>query len=128
MRIRPFFWLMLVSICTGILLFAATISMHRSVPMQVHIDQIAITGAQTTVVRLHLSDSEGLPIDQARIIPSVSMLTMPMGAQQIRVQALNQGIYLAQIRFSMAGTWKIDLLAHADGFAAIQQSVQVTLH
>lgn len=95
--------------------------------MQAHIDQISITAAQMTEVRLHLSDSEGLPIDQARVIPSVSMLTMPMGTQRIRVQALGQGIYLAQIRFSMTGLWTIDLIAHADGFEAIQQSVQLTI-
>ncbi|MGH2508243.1 MAG: hypothetical protein ACRDHZ_12690, partial [Ktedonobacteraceae bacterium] len=101
MRIRPFFWIILVSICVSVLIFAATISIQRSVPMQVHIDQISITAAQTTVVRLHLSDSEGLPIDQARIIPHVSMLTMLMSTPHIRVHALGQGIYLAQISFPM---------------------------
>lgn len=127
MRIRPFFWIILVSMCVSVLIFATIISLQRSAPMQAHIDQISITTSQTTVVRLHLSDSEGLPIDQASITSHVSMLTMPMGAQQIRVQALGQGTYLAQISFSMRGIWQIDLIAHADGFEAIQQSVQLTV-
>jgi nitrogen fixation protein FixH len=127
MRIRPFFWLILVSICISVLIFAATISIQRSVPMRASIDQISITAAQTTVVRLHLSDSEGLPIDQARIVSHVSMLTMQMSTQQIRVQALGQGTYLAQINFSMTGIWKVELIVHADGFDAIQQSVQLTV-
>lgn len=127
MRIRPFFWLILVSMCIGVLVFAATISLQRSVPMQASIDQISITAAQTTIVHLHLSDSEGLPIDQAKIVSHASMLTMRMSTPKIRVQALGQGSYLAQISFSMRGIWQIDLIAHADGFDAIQQSVQLTV-
>src|SRR5260370_10585735 len=127
MRVRPFFWIFLVAVCSSVLIFAVTISVYRSVPMQAHIDQISTSVVQTTEVRLRLTDSEGLPIDQARIIPQVSMLAMPMDAQQVHVQALGQGIYLAQISFSMAGSWQIDLIAQADGFDAAHQSIQLNV-
>ncbi len=125
MRVRPFFWIFLATVCAGVLIFAATISVYKSIPMQAHIDQVSTVAANSTIVRLHLTDPEGMPIDQANIIPQASMLDMHMASQRTSVQSLGQGIYLAQISFSMAGAWKIDITARADGFDPIQQSILV---
>ena len=127
MRVRPFFWILLASVCTSILIFATTISVYETVPMRAHIDQVSTVATELTSVRLSLTDSEGAPIDQAKVIPYASMQAMEMGPQQTRVEWLGNGHYLAQIHFSMAGSWKIDIVAHADGFEAIQQSIELTV-
>jgi nitrogen fixation protein FixH len=127
MRIRPFFWIMLAIICAGILIFAATISVHKSVPLQAHIEQISTSTASSAQVRLRLTDSEGMPVDQARVTPQVSMLNMVMAPSPTRVQPLGQGLYLANINFSMTGFWKIDIVARADGFAPLDQSITLNV-
>lgn len=63
--------------------------------------------------------------DQAIITSHASMSAMPMGIQKISIQSLGQGEYLAQFRFSMEGSWKIDLLEQIDGFDPLQQSLLV---
>jgi len=55
------------------------------------------------------------------------MPAMQMAPQRIKVQSLGQGVYLTRITFSMAGAWKIDIIAHADGFDAVQQSLLITV-
>lgn len=125
MRVRPFFWVLLTIVCVGILAFAATVSVHNAVPMQARIDQVAEVAHASTFVRLYLSDPEGMPIDQASVVPQVSMPAMPMGPQRTSVQALGQGIYLARISFSMSGLWNIDIIVHADGFAPAHRSLQL---
>ena len=127
MRVRPFFWALLATACAGVLIFAAAISVYNALPMHAHIDQISSITPTSTFVRLRLADSEGMPIDQASITPLASMLAMPMGPQRISVQSLGQGVYLARFSFSMTGLWKIDIIAHADGFAPIRQSLQLTV-
>jgi hypothetical protein len=48
-----------------------------------------------------------------------------MGPQRIKIKALGQGTYLTLIHFSMAGLWKIEITAHADGFNTVQQALQL---
>lgn len=125
MRVRPFFWVFLATVCASVVLFAALISISKPTPMRAHIDQISTTTTQATSLRLLLTDSEGIPIDQAAVSPHAYMLTMHMEPQQVSVKPLGKGVYLAQIRFSMPGTWNIDIAARADGFNAVQQSIQL---
>lgn len=127
MRVRPFFWIMLVAVCTGILIFAADISVEKSVPLLAHIEQISTVTASSAQVRLRLTDSEGLPVDQASVTPRASMLDMAMAPQPTNVTPLGQGLYLASITFSMTGTWKIDIMARADGFVPLKQSIIVNV-
>lgn len=123
MRVRPFFWIFLATVCAGVLLFAAGISAYKTVPLQARIDQVSRTAADAALVRLHLTDPEGTPVDQARVTPHATMPAMDMAPQQTSVQSLGQGVYLARITFSMAGAWKIDIIAHADGFSTMHQSI-----
>lgn len=122
MRVRPFFWIFLATVCAGVLLFAAGVSAYEAVPLRAHIDQISRT-AGTALVRLHLTDPEGTPVDQARITPDATMPEMDMAPQQTSVQSLGQGVYVARITFSMAGAWKIDIIANADGFSTMHKSI-----
>jgi nitrogen fixation protein FixH len=125
MRVRPFFWFMLVAVCLGVLTFAANMPVARVVPLMAHIEQVSTSNSSSAEVRLRLTDTEGMPVDQARVTPQASMPDMVMAPQTANVQALGQGLYLASINFSMAGAWKIDITAHADGFAATNQSIVI---
>ncbi|HEY3992181.1 MAG TPA: FixH family protein [Ktedonobacteraceae bacterium] len=127
MRVRPFFWIMLVTVCASILIFAANIPAYRSVPLQARIEQISTTTSSFSQVYLRLTDSEGLPVDQASVTPHAYMPDMAMAPPLTRVQSLGQGLYLASIDLSMVGSWKIDIVAHADGFAPMKQSITLDI-
>lgn len=125
MRVRPFFWFILAVVCAGVLTFAANISATNSGPLLAHIEQISTSTASTAQVRLRLTDTEGVPVDQAHVTPQASMLNMTMAPQLTTVRPLGEGLYLASISLSMAGSWRIDIIAHADGFAPMHQSIVV---
>lgn len=125
MRVRPFVWIMLVIACAGVLVFAANISVNKTVPLLAHIEQISTNGSGSALVRLRLTDTEGTPVDQARITPQASMPTMLMAPPSTTVQPLGHGLYLANINFSMTGAWKIDITAYADGFTKLEQSITI---
>jgi nitrogen fixation protein FixH len=127
MRVRPVFWIFFGLICVSILLFAQTISAQRLMPMQVHVEQISTTASATTIILLSLTDSDGVPIDQATITSAASMPTMHHPAQPQSSKALGQGKYLAQVALSMDGVWNIVIRARADGFSASLQAISVTL-
>lgn len=126
MRIRPVFWCMFVIACLGVLVFAATIHIDTPAIMQA---RLASTTPETTAslatVELHLSDSQGLPIEQAQVMPSARMTNMDMTTSTILVQPRGQGTYIVQLKLYMAGPWEIDITAHADGFEASRQTLYV---
>lgn len=126
MRVRPFFWLFLASVCIGILIFSASISVI-DIPMQAHIDQVSTASAHLTSVLLTLTDPEGEPIGQAQITSQAYMMAMSMGPQQVSVESRGQGLYLARIYLSMGGFWHINITVHADGFHTAQESLQLTV-
>ena len=127
MRVRPFFWIMLVTVCASILIFAANISVYKAVPLQARIEQVSASTASFAQVYLRLTDSEGLPVDQANVTPHAYMPDMAMAPPLTRVQALGQGLYRASLNLSMAGAWKIDIIARADGFDTMRQSITLDI-
>ena len=124
MRVRPFFWLLLAASCIGVLIFAATFRMHEPAIMQVRIDQHPVSVGLTTL-ELHLTDSEGLPIDSAHVFSSADMLNMHMAPPESSIREMGQGNYIAEIQLDMTGSWKIIVGANADGFDALQQTLVV---
>jgi YtkA-like len=125
MRVRPFFWCLLAVTCIGVLVFAATIHRHIPAVMQVHIDQQTPASIGFTTLELHLTDSQGLPIEQAQVIPSARMTNMYMVTNASTVRELGQGNYAAQLQLYMAGPWEIRIIAQADGFDLLQQTLLV---
>jgi hypothetical protein len=125
MRVRPFFWCLLALSCISVLIFAAIIKTHGPAIMQVHIDQNPPVASGLTILKLHLTDPQGLPIEQAQVIPSAWMTNMDMVTNQIRVVPLGKGTYATQLQLYMAGPWEIRIVAHADGFDDIQQTLLV---
>jgi hypothetical protein len=125
MRIRPVFWCMLAFICCALLIFAGAIREHTPALMQVHIDKAVPVSLGYTTVELHLSDPQNIPIEQAQVIPNARMTDMNMTALSYSVKTLGQGNYAVQFALSMGGPWEINIVAHADGFDALQQSLLI---
>ncbi|HXZ03952.1 MAG TPA: FixH family protein [Ktedonobacteraceae bacterium] len=125
MRVRPFFWFFLAFSCIGVLTFA--VLLHTQVPavMQVQLDQQRPVANGFTTLELHLTDSQGLPIEQAQVLPDARMTNMSMVTNQIRVKSLGHGTYLTQFQLYMAGPWEISIEAHADGFEPITKTLFV---
>ncbi len=125
MRVRPLFWYVLALSCIGVLLFAATLRTHAPARIQVRLAGQPPTAAGITTLEMHLTDQEGLAIEQAQVIPSARMTNMDMATQGMRVESLGAGNYVAQLRLSMAGPWEIRVVAQAPGFDPLQQTLLV---
>ena len=123
MRVRPFFWCLLAVSCISVLIFAATIRTQAPAIMQVRIDQHQPVSTGIMTLELHLTDPQGLPIEQAQVISSARMTNMDMATNQIRIKQLGMGNYATQLQLYMAGPWEISIVAHADGLDDLQQTL-----
>ena len=124
MRVRPFFWLLLLASCLGVLVFAASMREDIAGIMQAHCEHQPVAGRLTTI-DLHLSDPQGLPIDGASVFSQAHMTNMPMGTKVSGEKYMGQGNYTVQLQFSMTGPWLITLQAHANGFDVLRQTLFV---
>jgi hypothetical protein len=65
-------------------------------------------------------------IEQAQVLPNARMTNMSMVTNQIQVESLGHGTYVAQLQLDMAGPWEeISIEAHADGFEPIAKNLFV---
>jgi YtkA-like len=124
MRVRPFFWFLLALSCASVLIFAATWRTYAPELLQVHIPQQPRAVGFTTL-ELHLTDPEGLPIEQAQIVSDARMTNMNMVTHEKRLQEVGQGNYIVQLHLDMAGPWEITVLVDASGFAPSHQTLLV---
>ena len=125
MRVRPFFWYLLALSCMSVLIFAASVHIHAPAIMQVHVDQQPPIASGLTTLQLHLTDTQGLPIEKAQVVPRAWMTNMEMPAKYVRVEPLGKGTYLAKLQLYMAGPWEISIEAHANGFDSLVQTLLV---
>ena len=125
MRVRFFFWLLFVLTCVSVLTFAFLF--QRDVPalIQLSLDQQAPKAQQVVTLSLHLTDSGGIPIDNASIISHANMTTMHMQDDKHQLKSVGQGKYIAHLQFSMAGSWLITTSVHANGIVPTQQKLFV---
>src|SRR5450432_3507882 len=107
MRIRPFFWCLLATICISMLLFAANVHMSVPAQLQVLVDQAQPTVRGMTTLHLHLTDPQGLPIEEAQVLPDAHMTNMHMITNDEDVRSIGQGIYKVQLYLYMAGPWAV---------------------
>jgi hypothetical protein len=121
MRVRPFYWILFSLCCIGVLLFAAT--EQETVPALLHVGvEQHIT--PMTVLTLHLTDEQGLPIENAIVQLHADMPAMHMAtpSQEIIEQ---QGVYWIRLHLDMAGLWTINISARATGFVIPRQTLSV---
>jgi YtkA-like len=116
MRVRPLFWFFLALTCTSVLIFAALLHTQAPAIMRVQLDQQHPVSSGFTTLELYLTDSQGLPIEQAQVLPNARMTNMDMVTNHFIVKSLGDGTYITQLQLYMAGPWEISIEAHADGF------------
>jgi YtkA-like len=124
-RVRPFFWCLLIFSCIGVLVFAANVHPRAPAIMQMQLEQQPPVTEALTILSLRLTDQNGVPIEQAQVAPSASMTNMDMTTNQVSVRSLGQGNYLAQLHLYMAGPWEIRVGVYADGFDPLQRTLFV---
>ncbi len=125
MRVRPFFWYLLALSCMSVLIFAASVRVHAPAIMQVHVREQPPIASRLTTLELYLTDTQGLPIEQAQVVPRAWMTNMEMPAKYVQVEPLGKGTYLAKLQLYMAGPWEISIEAHANGFDSLVQTLLV---
>jgi hypothetical protein len=125
MRVRPFFWWLLTGVCISVLLLATVYRPHVPALLQVHVDKSTLVAAGMTSLELHLTDPQGIPIEQATVLPAAYMTNMNMQANSPFVNALGGGTYMVKLHLDMVGPWAIVIKAQADGFTPQQKVLYV---
>ncbi len=125
MRVRFFFWLFFILTCVSVLTFA--VLFQRDIPALIHLslDRSSPRVQQILTLTLHLTDPEGVPIDNASVISRANMLKMDMGEKRRQLRSIGHGKYIAHLQFSMTGSWLVTVSAHASGIVPIQQKLFV---
>lgn len=124
MRIRPFFWILLMFVCIGTLTLAATV--HVSSPAQLHVQLAQHPTPQTpTTFLVHVTDPQGLAVDGAQISSQAWMTNMHMETETISTMPEGQGTYLVRISLYMAGPWMVSVSMQAAGFLPLHQTLLV---
>ncbi|HEY4386050.1 MAG TPA: FixH family protein [Ktedonobacteraceae bacterium] len=122
MHVRPVFWCVLVFVCVNVLLFAALVPTHAPALLAVHIEQTYPQSADLRL-RLYLTDSNGIPIDDASITSKAFMTNMEMSNDAAQIEAQGHGTYLVSFQLSMSGPWAIHVSTQADGFVPVQETL-----
>jgi hypothetical protein len=125
MSVRPIFWLLLAISCVGVLLIATMTPISIPAVMQVHLEKPHPASTELTRVELHLTDTEGLPLENAEVVGSAYMTNMQMAAGQSSVSSLGHGSYAIRFWLSMTGPWAITVQATAPGFQRLSQTLLV---
>src|SRR5258708_11741286 len=112
----------------GVLFFAETRKRRAPAIMQVHIDQSPPVASKLSTLELHLTDPQGVPIEQAQVIPSAWMTNMDMETKQMRVVPLGRGNYATEVQLFMAGAYGSFSLAHSCRFFVIKKTHPPPLH
>ena len=123
MRVRPIFWFVFGLCCMGVFIFAGVYQLRA--PLVFHIARQHLVSQGPATLELHVTDPQGLPIDQARVVPGAHMTNMDMLTREVSVLARGNGVYLVQLQFTMAGPWAIIISASAEGFAPVEQTMHV---
>src|SRR5579872_1070429 len=120
MRVRSFFWFFFLLSCLSVLTFAFLFQENIPAVIELSLDQPFPKVQHIVALTLHLTDTEGLPINNASVISSFNMTNMNMGKSELQLQFVGQGKYMAHLQFSMAGPWQITTIAHAKGILPAQ--------
>ncbi len=116
MHVRPFFWLLLLISCVSVITFAVLYQPHAPTLLYVQMVQQQFVADRPANLELHLTDPQGLPIEQAQVTPNAHMTNMDMAATESHVTELGGGKYKVNISLFMPGPWEITISTQATGF------------
>lgn len=125
MRIRPFFWLLLFVSCASVITLACLHQPYTPTLLQVQLEQKQLVANAPASMELNLTDIEGLPINEAQVIPSARMTNMAMIALNTHVIPQGNGKYKVNLDLYMPGPWSITIQTHAHGFTSQEKTFQV---
>ena len=125
MRVRPLFWVLLLTSCLSILLLALLYHPDVTAPLQVHVERHHLVSHGLSNVYLQLTDTDGLPVNLAHVKPGAYMTNMDMVTDQSYVSETGNGHYVVQLHLSMVGPWAITLQTQAEGFLSREQTLFV---
>lgn len=124
MRVRSLYWSILILCCLGVLLFAA--HWQERVPALLHVQVQRAAMPETTLV-VQMTDSEGIPLDEAHLHLTATMTAMSMTPPLIHVTKNGSGRYLIHLSLTMVGQWVIQISASAQNFVIPQHTLSVAI-
>jgi len=74
-----------------------------------------VTSHPTTLSIQVLSSASQQPTTNAHVILTSNMEIMDMGIDQVEAQSQGNGIYLANVQFSMSGPWRVQVIIALPG-------------
>ncbi len=95
--------------------------------MHLSLDQPTAKISEALTLTLRLTDSQGLPIEQAHVISDINMTNMDMGVDQQLLRAVGPGMYMTHLHLSMMGPWMISVTAQANGFMPSHQDLSIAV-
>ncbi|QBD78932.1 hypothetical protein EPA93_24285 [Ktedonosporobacter rubrisoli] len=125
LHVRPFFWLLLAIACAITITLAVLVKTDPPASMQVHLEQQQPLVNETTGLKVYLTDTQGLPIQQAQAMVSTNMTNMDMGENLQPLMPKGDGSYETLFRPSMSGPWSLTITVHAHGFEPLHQTIFV---
>jgi hypothetical protein len=127
MRVRPFFWLLLLATSIGVIMLAVNYQPRLPAYIAVQMQSEHLQVHNTSDLLLHVMDTQGLPIDQAAIVSKARMTNMDMSSPDCHVIPLGDGRYQINMELTMAGPWSITIQTRAHGFAPQEHTLMVNV-
>lgn len=127
MRVRPFFWLLLLVTSIGVITLAVNYQPHLPAYIEVEMQSEHVQANTTSDLLLHITDTQGLPINQAKIVSEARMTNMDMSSPDCHVIPLGNGRYQVNMELTMAGPWSITIQTRANGFASQEHTLVVNV-
>jgi nitrogen fixation protein FixH len=121
MRVRFFFWLLLLFTCVSVLIFAFFLQKDVPALIQLSLDHPVPQVQQVVTLSLHVTDAEGVPVNNAFVISHANMRTMDMRDNKHQLTSVGQGNYTTHLQFSMSGSWFVTVSVRATGIVPTQQ-------
>lgn len=121
MHVRFFFWLLLTLTCVSVLTFAFFFQKDVPALIQLSVDHPVPKVQQVVTLSLHVTDAEGVPVNNASVTSHANMTAMNMQEGKHQLASVGHGNYITHLQFSMSGSWFIAVSIRAAGIVPTQQ-------
>lgn len=118
---RCFFWLLLTLTCVGVLTFAFFFQKDVPTLIQLSVDHPVPKVQQVVTLSLHVTDAEGLPVNNASVISHANITAMNMQEGKHQLVSVEHGNYITHLQCSISGSWFITVSIRATGIVPTQQ-------
>lgn len=126
MHVRPAYWLLLLVCFLSTFCFACVWQEHVPAMQQVRVMQQG--RAEDIMVVVHLTDSEGLPLEGAHVVVNTTMFTMSMPQPLVQtVRYVKDGCYKVLLTLTMPGRWVLTSSAEMSNFVTLPQRLLVNI-